>query len=192
MKTILVYGDSNTWGAKAGAILKYSREDRWVSIFQERLGDKYKVLPHGLVGRHAGSFAAPILDGQIPYETIYRSVEPVDIVIIALGGNDMKEKYNRSPEQIVEDILWYEIRTKELLKDDAKMPIFIYVLQPKFYDERFSAKKRRIVNRKLKKRVDNYVNVKKVDLSEDELHFSEKGHLQMSKAVYKKVMEIEE
>lgn len=202
MKTVLVYGDSNTWGAKAGAILRYSHDERWVNVLQKKLGDEYRVSAHGLVGRYAGGFvvrpSVPLLNGQLPYEAIYRAAAPVDIAIIALGGNDVNDKYDRSPDDIVDDILWYENKTQELL-DGKSMPTFVYILQPNFagpFDgpfgkENFNAEKRNIVNEELKKKVKNYVEVEDADLSEDELHFSPVGHEQMADAVYDKIMEIE-
>lgn len=192
MKTILVYGDSNTWGSKAGAVLRYPRELRWTSILQEKLGvDEYKVVSNGLVGRHAGSFATPLLDGQLTYEVVYNANEPVDIVIIALGGNDLKNRYARLPSEVAKDVMWYEAKTKELAKNNGKKPIFIYILQPRFGGmdniEHMSVKKRKAVNKILKKKVKNYVDVKFVGLSDDKLHFSPRGHRQMAKAVYKKI-----
>lgn len=201
MKTILIYGDSNTWGAKAWMKSRYPADERWTNILQEKLGKDYKISAHGLVGRYAGDFTylkQPLLNGQLPYEAIYKATAPVDIVVIALGGNDLNDKYDRSAETIVKDILWYEDKTKTLLGDD-KMPTFVYILQPSFagsFDgpfgkESFSVEKRKIVNAELKKKVKNYVELENADLSDDELHFSPKGHQQMAQAVYEKIMEIE-
>ncbi len=52
MKTILLYGDSNTWGLTpilpAGQICAMSGKERWGGVLQAQLGDDYNVLEEGL------------------------------------------------------------------------------------------------------------------------------------------------
>ena len=58
MKTILLYGDSNTWGFNpilpAGQIMRYVRQERWGGVLQAQLGDDYNVLEEawGAAPRH--------------------------------------------------------------------------------------------------------------------------------------------
>ncbi|MDD5075732.1 MAG: hypothetical protein PHS18_01455 [Sphaerochaetaceae bacterium] len=50
-KTILCYGDSNTWGFNPYDIQnRYQYEQRWTSILAKGLGPGYQVIPEGLNG----------------------------------------------------------------------------------------------------------------------------------------------
>ena len=51
MKTILCYGDSNTWGYDPATEERYPLEVRWVSVLARELGSDYHVIPEGLNGR---------------------------------------------------------------------------------------------------------------------------------------------
>ena len=47
-KTILCYGDSNTFGyVPAGGGERYPEDVRWTGVLQEDLGDAYKVIEEG-------------------------------------------------------------------------------------------------------------------------------------------------
>jgi lysophospholipase L1-like esterase len=104
-KTIVCYGDSNTWGRiPRGA--RYPRSTRWVSIVQNLLGDNYEVISEGLGGR---TFNAP--DGDKPFrnglsqlKSILKTHTPVDLVIIMLGTNDVKTTYNLQPDDIAKHL----------------------------------------------------------------------------------------
>ena len=198
MKKILVYGDSNVWGGAATGRCAYDQQ--WPNILQNKLGVDYRVSQEGLSGRCAGGFKCinePYYDGQYCFEPIYRSASPVDIVVLALGTNDLFDIYNRSADEIVNDILWYEDKVKTFIADDEASPSFIYVL-PTNFDGIFvyngetmtlDLDKRREVNSKLRQRVNNFVEIDDIDLLKDGLHFSPKGCEQMANAVYNKIME---
>jgi lysophospholipase L1-like esterase len=197
MKTILIYGDSNVWGGD-DIVGRYADSQQWATILQNKLGrEKFKIVQEGLNGRFAGSLhyeLEPYGNGQYCYEPIYRAASPVDIVVLALGTNDLNDRYNRSPDQIAKDILWYENRTKELLDDGETAPKFLYVLPPnftgKFRDETFNLEKRAVVNDILRDKVENFVEGNNFDLSADGLHLSPKGHAEMAEMVYNRVMEL--
>jgi lysophospholipase L1-like esterase len=196
MKTILIYGDSNVWGDTPNA-KRLPDGQQWANILQQKLGDEYKIVQEGLAGRFAGNYnyePRPHYNGQYCFDPIYRTASPVDVVVLALGTNDLNDRYERSPGEITEDILWYEAKAKILIDDDETAPIFIYVLPPnftgKFKDETFNLDKREMVNIGLKAKVSNYVEVNYIDLSSDGLHFSPKGHEQMAEAVFEKVKEL--
>ena len=48
MKTILCYGDSNTYGLKSDLLTRYPRDKRWTGILQKRLGEEFYVIEEGL------------------------------------------------------------------------------------------------------------------------------------------------
>jgi lysophospholipase L1-like esterase len=50
-KTIVCYGDSNTWGDNPDFDERYPANVRWPGILQDLLGDEYDVVNEGLRGR---------------------------------------------------------------------------------------------------------------------------------------------
>ncbi len=53
MKTVLAYGDSNTWGAATVARPddRYAYEERWPGVMAATLGGGWRVIEEGLPGR---------------------------------------------------------------------------------------------------------------------------------------------
>jgi len=92
MKTVVCFGDSNTWGYVAGSDgERYPREVRWPNRLQELLGDDWEVIAEGLNGRTA-TFERPDSEGRngLPYLLpCLHSHAPVDAVVIFLGTNDV-------------------------------------------------------------------------------------------------------
>ena len=51
MKSVLCYGDSNTWGADPATEGRHPYEQRWTTILARELGRDYLVIAEGLNGR---------------------------------------------------------------------------------------------------------------------------------------------
>ena len=51
MKTILCYGDSNTWGYDPASKGRLGIDARWTGVLARELGTAYRVLEEGLNGR---------------------------------------------------------------------------------------------------------------------------------------------
>lgn len=51
MKTILCYGDSNTWGYDPVTGGRLERDRRWPGVLRTQLGEGYLVIEEGLNGR---------------------------------------------------------------------------------------------------------------------------------------------
>ena len=100
MKTILCFGDSNTWGyIPASAEERYPRDIRWTGVLQRLLGEDYYVIEDGLNGRTT-CFDDPTWPGRNGYRQIYSALEthfPIDLVIIMLGSNDAKHIFPGKP-----------------------------------------------------------------------------------------------
>jgi lysophospholipase L1-like esterase len=109
MKTILCFGDSNTWGWDAdnidretGLAGRFPWNVRWPGVMREILGGEYMVIEDALNGRTT-AFNDPLFPKRSGLETLPTALEchaPVDLLILMLGGNDTKRMYNMSPGEI--------------------------------------------------------------------------------------------
>ncbi|MBQ7677434.1 MAG: SGNH/GDSL hydrolase family protein [Lachnospiraceae bacterium] len=104
MKTILCYGDSNTYGYNPSNGMRYPKSIRWTGRLQEMLGEDYVVIEEGCNGRTTvfDDIFEPWKSG-LPYlKPCLNTHKPVDIVILMLGSNDLKEAFGASAAQIAE------------------------------------------------------------------------------------------
>lgn len=91
MKTILAFGDSLTWGfsPKGG---RHDYADRWPSVLEAGLGEA-QVIAEGLNGRTTASddwTVASDRNGARVLPTLLDTHQPLDLVVIMLGSNDIK------------------------------------------------------------------------------------------------------
>jgi lysophospholipase L1-like esterase len=104
VKTILCYGDSNTWGYRPVTKDRYSLEERWPGVLQRELGAGYYVVAEGLNGRTT-VWDDPIegyKNGKEQLIPILTSHKPLDLVIIMLGTNDLKRRFGLGAYDIAE------------------------------------------------------------------------------------------
>jgi lysophospholipase L1-like esterase len=98
MKTILAYGDSLTFGANpVSGGPRHGYDDRWPTVLEQGLVGKARVIAEGLGGRTTvfDDFSN-IADrnGARVLPTLLESHQPLDLVIIMLGTNDIKLSLN--------------------------------------------------------------------------------------------------
>jgi len=101
-RTIVCFGDSNTYGADPSAPGRHPREARWPRVMEAALGDGYEVIEEGLNGR-CTVWDTPIEQGRNGLDYLYPcllSHAPVDLVIIMLGTNDLKSVYGLTASEI--------------------------------------------------------------------------------------------
>jgi lysophospholipase L1-like esterase len=104
MAVILAYGDSNTWGFDPAGGARFDAATRWTGVMARELGPTHQVIEEGLRGRTT-VFEDPIEPGRngAAYLTpCLLSHEPLDLVIIALGCNDLKKRYSLSATDIAD------------------------------------------------------------------------------------------
>lgn len=105
---ILCYGDSNTWGHSGTSRKRYPANARWTGLLQEKLGEKYEVIEEGLCGRTTDldddSSAFSNKNGLNHLPACLDSQSPLDLVILWLGTNDLKFKFNRSAQDIAQAV----------------------------------------------------------------------------------------
>lgn len=102
MKTILCFGDSNTYGYIPGSGKRYDTQTRWPRVLAGLLGDGYDVIEEGLSGRTT-AFRDLIEPGRCGLDTILpcaMSHEPLDLIILMLGTNDTKSRFHVTAQEI--------------------------------------------------------------------------------------------
>ncbi len=95
MRTVLCYGDSNTWGFDPARQRRFPRELRWPGRLQAALGADWHVVEEGLNGRTT-TLDSPLAPGKngLSYLAPCRdSHAPLDCVVIYLGTNDLAKRY---------------------------------------------------------------------------------------------------
>ena len=97
MKTILCYGDSNTFGADPEVMFgRFDYETRWTGRLQRLLGPDYDVIEEGLGGRTTvlDDPLTPGRNGGAFLPVCLESHSPMDLVILMLGTNDFKLRFH--------------------------------------------------------------------------------------------------
>lgn len=116
MKNILCFGDSNTFASHPlGG--RYPYDVRWTGRLQALLGEGYRVIEEGLGGRTT-VFEDQISLGRNGRTALPMAIgthNPLDLIILMLGTNDLKEQYHvtmwdlaRAMEQLMHIIDCYE------------------------------------------------------------------------------------
>lgn len=104
MKTVLCYGDSNTYGYVPETGMRYPKSVRYPGRLQLLLGDEYAVIEEGCNGRT--TIHDDPIDGWkngLDYlKPCLNSHKPVDIVILMLGSNDLKETFHLTAREIAD------------------------------------------------------------------------------------------
>ncbi len=91
MRTVLCYGDSNTWGYLPGGGERLGHDERWPGVLRTRLGDGTIVVEEGLSGRTSAYDDPhdPILNGLTFLPVCLATHAPIDDVVVLLGTNDL-------------------------------------------------------------------------------------------------------
>jgi lysophospholipase L1-like esterase len=102
MKTIVCYGDSNTWGFNPVTQDRFPIAERWTGVLAQELGAGYRVVEEGLNGRTT-IWDDPIEEwrnGKTYFLPCLWSHKPIDLVTLMLGTNDLKERFSVSAYDI--------------------------------------------------------------------------------------------
>ena len=104
VKSILCYGDSNTWGYDPVTQNRFDAKTRWPRVLGQTLGHDYEVIEEGLGGRTT-VWNDPIegyKNGREYLIPCLESHQPLDLVIILLGTNDLKKRFSLSAYDIAQ------------------------------------------------------------------------------------------
>ena len=113
---ILCYGDSNTWGYISGSNhLRYGDNERWTKLLAKLLGKKYEIIEEGLNSRTLISEdTRPGKEGKNGFNYLIPCLDthdPIDLVVLMLGTNELKYTYNKSAEEIGQIFEQYFVKT---------------------------------------------------------------------------------
>jgi lysophospholipase L1-like esterase len=144
MKNILCYGDSNTFGWDPEESRRPDRDKRWPGVLEKELGADYHVIEEGLPGRTT-VFYDPVMDLISGLDYLYPclySHQPLDMIIVMLGTNDLKYLFNAAPfdvfqglERIVKTVLYFESDLSEMRpKLFLVSPVHIIAPKAQFID----------------------------------------------------------
>lgn len=134
---ILCYGDSNTWGYISGSNhQRYGNDERWTKILAKLLGNNFEIIEEGLNSRTLiSNDTRPGKEGKNGYEYLIPCLDthdPIDLVILMLGTNELKSTYNKNAKDIGEMLEKYFVKTilnrKSQLKDSY--PKLLIVVPP--------------------------------------------------------------
>jgi lysophospholipase L1-like esterase len=189
LKRVMIYGDSNTWGKISITENRYQSHERWTGQLQNMLGQNFDVIEQGLPGRTAGNIdnAKPFKNGLDHFLSSVLPQYPFELLIIALGTNDLNVDFSRTPEQIFADLVEYT----ELVKDhklNCKI-LFITPFQfhfPIFYDKA----KEKVAELAMLFGVTgyNYLDMSKFEpKGTDRVHFTKEDHAMFAKLVFEKI-----
>ena len=106
-RTILCFGDSNTHGTKPMPTLdgagRFGHEARWPSVMARALGHDFDVIAEGHPGRttvHDDPMEGEYRNGLRVLPALLESHKPLDLVILKLGTNDLKNCFHVSAADI--------------------------------------------------------------------------------------------
>ncbi|MCD8355185.1 MAG: SGNH/GDSL hydrolase family protein [Clostridia bacterium] len=141
MKTIVCYGDSNTHGYDPQNAGRYAYDVRWPGRLQKLLGrEDYYVIEEGLNSRttvHADACYDDNKSGADLLPTIIKTHMPVDLLIIMLGSNDMKQRFHMEAAEIARGAARMVSVAKNVSasKSPDEMPCHILLVAPPLITE---------------------------------------------------------
>lgn len=101
MKTVLLYGDSNTYGTAPmhalGESRRFDAATRWAGHVARALAGRAEVIAEGHPGRttvHDDPVEGAHRNGLTVLPAILESHAPLDVVAIMLGTNDFKARFS--------------------------------------------------------------------------------------------------
>lgn len=204
-KTILCFGDSNTWGQKPDKHGPYPVDVRWTGLLQRALGDEYDIVEEGLGGRTTDLdyVRKPGRNGRAYLGPCLESHLPISLVVLMLGTNDLKIEFDRSPTDIANAIEGLVNLIAEKTSGQAQIllvsPILIddtasdfaknYI--PEYYDHESTVKSQHLsaAYEAVAQKLDcDFLDASIVaQAGEDGIHFSPEAHASLARVLTEKI-----
>lgn len=104
MRTVLCYGDSNTWGYEPATGNRLPEGVRWPGVLARELGEGFRIIEEALNGRTTvrDDPVEEHKNGKTYLWPCLESHAPLDLVIIALGVNDLKARFLASASDVAD------------------------------------------------------------------------------------------
>ena len=129
---VFCYGDSNTYGYNPVDCKRHPKDVRWTGMLQKLLGEDYEVIEQGCNGRTT-VFPEPGAEwksGLYGLKVCLNTYKPVELMIIMLGTNDLKEYYHASAEMIADGAETLVKEAKAFLMDKQGFEPKIILVSP--------------------------------------------------------------
>ena len=202
-KNILCFGDSNTWGLNPETGKRYDESARWTMLLNQQLGSEYKVIEAGQPNRTLVN--NPPFTGElngIRYLKPYLEQHVLSIIVIALGTNDLKKRFNLAPADIATSVTQL-ISSIEQFYSPADLPQII-IIGPLFINPQpglsriyLNYEQKLLPLNALFERIAqeyglNYVDISKLKahLGSDGIHLNFQGHKQLSELLSQVVLQL--
>lgn len=208
MKRILCFGDSLTWGYDPSTGTRLDPECRWTGVLDELSGTRCIVVEEGQNGRTIATddpeegekngikYIIPCLESQ----------SPLDVMVLMLGTNDLKCKFNYWASNIAGEMdrFLQKVISHNIFKMQGKMKILLVSpphvgekIRSSRFGDSFGFEKSRITSMKLAPLYEDladrygiafmdaaeYVTVSDVD----SIHLDAEEQIKLGEAVYSKL-----
>jgi lysophospholipase L1-like esterase len=132
--------------------LRYPSETRWTGILQELLGPEYRIIEEGLNGRTTmwDDPVAPYRNALSCIEACLETHDPLDLIMIMLGTNDLKPRISGRAYDSAEgvDVLVNKIRQTQCGRNGV-VPLILIIapvavgshIDETFFRDEFGGKK---------------------------------------------------
>jgi len=140
---VLCFGDSNTHGVPGDdpEYVRLGPDVRWTGRLQRLLGDRYDVVEEGLSGRttDVDYVDRPHCNGRTAFPATLMSHDPLDLVVVMLGSNDLKTCFARSAATIADAMHGYVDDLARYGIDRRGRPPALLLLSPILLDDSVTA-----------------------------------------------------
>lgn len=105
--------------------LRYGKNERWTRVLAQKLGDGFEIIEEGLNSRTLiSNDTRPGKEGKNGYEYLIPCLDthdPLDLVIIMLGTNELKYIFNKTAKEIGDIFEEYFVKTILCRKSQFKV-----------------------------------------------------------------------
>jgi lysophospholipase L1-like esterase len=131
-KTVVCFGDSNTWGYNPANGERFDADVRWPRRLTDILGGGYDVMEEGLNGRTTAfdDPVEPFRNGRKALDVCLLTHSPIDAFVVMLGTNDTKRFLRLTPFMIAKGLESIVMEAGRAPYGRAGQPPKILVISP--------------------------------------------------------------
>ena len=189
MKKILCYGDSNTFGYNPVDASRFDEKTRWTALLQENLGSDYEIIEEGMCDRTgiADNDKGFLFSAQRHFPKMITKVKDIDLLILAIGTNDLQFKYDLTVHQFENGLEKLIVTAKNHVRRILLIPPVVLndnILEGNFnfqFNSTSISKSKKVG--KIYKKLSNIYGLNYFDINDfvkpsnaDGLHYDSEGH----------------